>query len=126
MRPRSLALAGVLLMTACASGSRQTGNPYSQELGERNEVRIDIQNRNFSDATVWALIRDGNRRRLGVVTGKTDSVFTVPWTFSEPLRLEFDFVAGPRCFTESLQVDPGDIIELQIASEFAQMWDWCR
>lgn len=127
MKGSTVALAGVLLATAaCAGGGQRAANPYSSDAGDRNEIRIEIQNRNFSDVTVWALVRDGNRQRLGVVTGKSDSVFTLVWTFSEPLRLEFDFVAGPRCATESLPVDPGDTIELQIAAEFAQMAGWCR
>lgn len=121
------ALAGVLVTAAaCASASSDPGNPYSRDLDERREIRIEIQNHNFSDATVWALVRDGQRQRLGVVTGKTDSVFTIPWRFSELLRLEFDMVAGPRCTTENLSVDPGDSIEMQIGIEMAQMADWCR
>lgn len=122
------ALAGALLATAgCATGSPQrTGSPFSDDLRERNEVRIHVQNHNFSDATLWTLVRDGQRKRLGVVTGKSDEVFTFPWRFSEPLRIEFDMVAGPRCTTENIQVDPGDTLELQISSDFRMMSSWCR
>ncbi len=126
---RRLALTGALLATAaCASGGgpQRSGSPFGEDLRERNEVRIHIQNHNFSDATVWTLVRDGRRNRLGMVTGKTDAVFTVPWTFSEPLRIEFDLVAGPRCTTENLSVDPGDTLEMQIAVDIAMMSDWCR
>lgn len=123
------ALAGALLATAaCASGGgpQRAGSPFSDDLRERKEVRIHVQNRNFSDATVWTLVRSGHRDRLGVVTGKTDAVFTVPWNFTEPMRIEFDLVAGPRCTTENLQVDPGDTLEMQIAVDIAMMRDWCR
>jgi hypothetical protein len=121
-------LAGALLAaTACASGGPQSGgSPFSEDLAERQEVRIAIQNNNFSDATLWTLVRDGRRQRLGIVTGKTESVFTVPWTFSEPLRIEFDLVAGPRCVTENIDVDPGDTLELQIATDLSMMSSWCR
>ena len=111
------ALAGLLLLSACATGKTKAreGNPFSQDLAERNEVQITVMNFNFSDATVWALVRDGRRTRLGYVTGKSDAVFTMPWTFSEPLRLEFDLLADVRCVTEQIMVDPGDILELQIS-----------
>ena len=115
-----------LLLAACASPSARRGNPYSSDLEERREVRVEVQNHNFSDATIWAVMREGHRKRLGIVTGKSDSVFTLPWTFSEPLRFEFDLLAGPRCTTEALAVDPGDTLELQISTDIGQMSDWCR
>lgn len=112
-----LVLALSLLASACAS-SGATGtprDPFSQALEDRGEVQIKVMNFNFSDATVWVLEREGKRLRLGIVTGKTDAVFTVPWSFSAPMRLEFDLLADVRCLTESLSVDPGDILELQIS-----------
>lgn len=124
-----VALAGTLLtIIACASGGgpQKARSPFSDDLRERKEVRIHIQNHNFSDATVWTLVRDGRRSRLGMITGKTEQVFTVPWTFSEPMRIEFDLVAGPRCTTENIMVDPGDELEMQISVDLAMMRDWCR
>ena len=126
--PRA-ALAGALLAAAaCASGGgpQRAGSPFSDDPRERNEVRIHIQNNNFSDATVWTLVRDGRRNRLGTVTGKSEADFTVPWRFSEPMRIEFDLVAGPRCTTQNLMVDPGDSLEMQIAVDKRMMSDWCR
>lgn len=113
----ALAAALLLPLTGCASSGTGTAavNPYSQDLEERREVRIDVRNFNFADATVWALARGGDRTRLGIVTGKSSASFTLPWTFSEPLRLEFDLLADVRCMTESLTVDPGDVLELQIS-----------
>ncbi|MGD8322151.1 MAG: hypothetical protein PVJ02_17000 [Gemmatimonadota bacterium] len=128
---RGAAMAGAVavltVLGGCAtsgSGSR-TGNPFGDR-SERNEVQIKIRNFNFSDATVWVLTRGAQRKRLGVVTGKSDADFTVPWDFSQPMTMEFDLVAGPRCTTRPLEVDPGDVLELQIAVDFAQMSDWCR
>jgi hypothetical protein len=108
----------VLGLAACASGSGG-GSPFGDDLAERGEIEIKVVNLNFRDATVWALIGGSGRQRLGTVTGKGDEIFTLPWTFSEPLRIEFDLLAGPRCYTESLVVDPGDLLELQIASNAA-------
>ncbi len=116
---RAFLAAIVLGLAACASGSSSSGDPFSQDPAERGEIEIKVINMNFSDATVWALVNEGRRQRLGIVTGKREEIFTLPWTFSERLRIEFDLVAGPRCYTESLVVDPGDLLELQIASNAA-------
>jgi hypothetical protein len=123
-----LALSAALLaFVGCASGGPKiAGSPFSDDLAERQEVRISIQNSNFSDVTLWTLVRDGRRQRLGTVTGKTEAVFTLPWRFSEPMRIQLDFVAGPRCTTENIDVDPGDVLELLISTDLAMMRDWCR
>ena len=124
---RGFVLIGMtVLAAACGGGSRPAGNPYSDSREERREIGIEIQNHNFADATVWVLVRDGARKRLGIVTGKSDATFTLDWSFSEPLRLEFDLLAGPRCTTEALSVDPGDTLQLQISTDIQQMSDWCR
>lgn len=113
---RCLALAALLASSGCASsGTRPVGDPFNADPGARQEVQLRVRNFNFADATVWVMAREGRRQRLGVVTGKTDAVFTVPWAFSEPMQVEFDLLAGVRCVTESMTVDPGDLLELQIS-----------
>jgi hypothetical protein len=101
----------------CASSALAEADPFSQGAAEQH-IQIKVINLNFQDATIWALISGGRRQRLGIVSGKGEAEFTLPWRFSEPLRLEFDLLAGPRCVTEDLTVDPGDLLELQIASNF--------
>jgi len=86
---------------------------------------IHVRNFNFNDATVWTIVRDGPRHRLGTVTGKSDASFTLRWDFSVPLRLEFDLLASVKCVTEELAVDPGDTLELQISVDPSQD-PWCR
>jgi hypothetical protein len=121
-----LAMALSIVGSACASGSGTgAGNPFSQDAAERKEIEIRVINLNFNDATVWALIQDGRRKRLGIVTGKREEVFVLPWTLSEDLRLEFDLLASDRCYTERMRVDPGDLLELQIPAETSQS-AWCR
>lgn len=125
--PSTLFLAAALLAaSACASGSGRSANPYSADMGERKQVQIDIQNDNFSDASIWVVVRGSRQKRLGTVTGKSSASFKLNWTFTEPLRLQLDFVAGPKCTTRALQVDPGDVLQLQIAVDMSQMYDWCR
>lgn len=111
-------LSGLLLaLAACATGGQGEGggNPFSSALSERQEIEIKVRNFHFSDATVWVLARQGKRTRLGIVTGKSDAVFTIPWRFPDPMRMEFDLLADVRCLTDEITVDPGDVLELQIS-----------
>ena len=110
-----VALVAAVALQGCSAASLGgTRNPFGNDEPGGAEVRIRVVNFNFSDATVWSVIRGGRRQRLGTVTGKGEATFTVPWTFSEPLQLQFRLLAGPDCLTEELAVDPGDILELQI------------
>ena len=118
-----LACAALLLGVAgCASAGKTSGsaNPFGQAQGEQNEVRIRVVNLNFNDANVWTVVRDARRERLGMVTGKSEATFTIPWTFTDALRLEFDLVGGVRCVTEPLSVDPGEVLEMQISVDPSQ------
>lgn len=120
-RTRFALLALTLAVAACATASpMQSDGPFSAAGGERDMVTIDVLNNNFGDVTLWALRSDAERIRLGGVTGKTDARFTIPWRFSEPMRIEIDMVAGPRCVTENITVDPGDVLQLEIQPVFEQ------
>jgi hypothetical protein len=108
---------------ACGGVSSSLEDPFAP--GDRNEFRIFVQNDNFYDARISAIASGGVRRQIGYVGGKTDGVFTVPWTFSNDLRVEIDLQAGPTCTTEVIQVDPGDELRLQILSAITDS-DFCR
>lgn len=114
---RLLVLAAGLLLTAGCASSGTADGPFEDRTAP-DQVRIEVENLNFADVTVWALAQGGQRTRLGTVRGKSDSVFTIPWEFSMPMALELDLVAGPRCTTEEITVDPGDSLQLQIQSAF--------
>ena len=111
------AIVATLALAACASaGPRLSDDPWSST--ERPpQVRLIVQNRNFSDARLYA-IRRSARESLGILGGKQDAEFMLDWPSPEPLRIEINMLAGPRCVTEEMQVDPGDILELQIAVVF--------
>ncbi len=120
---RTLAAAGLMLAVAgCASAGGKPGsaNPFGEAQGEANEVKIRVVNLNFNDASVWTVVRDARRERLGMVTGKSEATFTIPWTFTDAMRLEFDLIGGVRCVTEPLSVDPGEILEMQISVDPSQ------
>ena len=47
---------------------------------------------------------------------KQQAVLEIPWDFSKPLRIEIDLLAGPKCTTDTIEADPGDILDLRIES----------
>jgi len=115
---RSAIVVGLLLAGCQSSGSSYQSEPFTTG-GQASEVHLIVQNRNFADVRLYAL-RRGRREILGTVGGKTDAEYDIDWDLSDPLQIEIDLLAGPTCFTRELLVDPGDIIELQIAPTFSQ------
>lgn len=115
-------LSALFVMVACAGMNTTTEDPF--EAGGENQVRVLVQNDNFYDARVYALV-EGVRRHLGSVTGKTNGVFVMPLSFPQEMRLEINILAGPTCTTEGLTVDPGDTLQLQILPEPLGA-DFCR
>jgi hypothetical protein len=109
-----------LAASGCAAGTQ--GSPFQGGADGERSIRIEVRNLNFSDATLHAL-RGSERVRLGIVTGKTDRSFDVPWTLSLPLQIQIDLLAGERCTTRPMQVDPGDVIQLQIESVLGRSGD---
>jgi hypothetical protein len=114
--PRILvAAAAACLLAGCALGG--TGSdPFSEGTRGEQEIKVFITNLAFMDATVHS-VTNGSRRRLGRVTGKRESVFTVPFRHSAEFYLEIDIMAGPKCRTEMMFVDPGDHVELVIQTD---------
>ena len=109
---------------ACGGVSTSTNDPFVAGIEGRNEIRVRVVNSNFYDARIY-IIGGGVRRPLGSVGGKKDGVFTTEWTHSQDARIEIRMFAGPTCTTESLSVDPGDTLQLQIMPEFDAS-DFCR
>lgn len=107
--------AGLVVSTACASGNGPSRAAFDDV--RPTSVRLIVQNMNFADVRLYTL-RRGARQNLGTVTGKQDREFTFGWDMADPMVVEIDMVAGPKCFTREMVVDPGDIIELQIPSHF--------
>ncbi len=113
----TMGMALLVALAGCATGS---GTPAPGVFVESrpSTVRIEVQNLNFQDARLYTY-RRGARAFLGVVAGKRDQSFVIDWDVPQPMYVEIDMLAGPRCYTEELQVDPGDVLELQIASVFS-------
>mgnify|MGYP001825468082 CR=1 FL=1 len=107
-------VAEAALVAGCA-GKRSEVEAFPDPYSEK-EVKIFVTNLAFMDATLYG-ITNGARRRLGRVTGKKDHVFTLPMQLSSEFYLEIDILAGPKCFTERMMVDPGDHLDLVIQNE---------
>ena len=102
--------AAVLLSTA---GCKAVAPGLFGERRARPQIRIDVTNLNFQDATLHA-VRNGERHRLGTVSGKGSATYTLEWRVPLPLQIEIDLLAGGRCTTRAVTVDPGERIQLQI------------
>lgn len=101
-------LAVTLVLSACATRGRGGIDPDSPP------IVVEVRNNNFQDATIF-MTRDGERQRLGIVTGKTDRSYAIPWGPNLVLRLEANFIGGGYCSTRSIQMEPGQrfVLELQ-------------
>jgi hypothetical protein len=119
LRTVRMLLSGVFAVTlAACSASNQADAPRPFVEARPSTVRLLVQNRNFSDARLYAESR-GERTTLGTVTGKRDAEFILDWPAHDPLQIIIDMIAGPRCTTQEMLVDPGDTLELQIAVVFS-------
>jgi len=105
-----------IIAGACGSGTSR--NPFDGSApgptGER--IRIEVQNLNFNDATVWAL-RSSQRIRVGRVTGKTDQMFDIAWNTATPIAFQVDVVSGRACRTPSIAVEPDSRVWVTIPSD---------
>ena len=106
-----------LVMVVGCTNSRRINDPFrGGEASGEGQIRIEVQNQNFNDASLHAL-RGGERVRLGDVGGKSDRQFTLRWNFSMDLQVEVDLVGGGTCRVDPLNADPGDRIWIRIPTE---------
>lgn len=117
-----LLLVAILVST---SGCRSLAPGLFGEKRARPTIQIDVTNLNFQDATLHAY-RNGERHRLGTVTGKGSATFSLEWRIAVPLQIEVDLLAGGRCTTRAMVVDPGTQIQLQIEVDIRRMVDCSR
>ena len=108
---RMLMLSAAVLAAGCASGSQAKLSRQAGAAG--SDVQVTVETQNFKDAVVYAVWGSGNRDRLGMVTGNTSQTFTAPWKAGD-MRVEIDFIAGDDIFTESMGVNRGDHLHVQI------------
>lgn len=120
-RTSSLPILFLLLLPAGCASATGGANPFQAASGA-SQIHVRIQNDNFYDATIWAVVNGARQQKLGVVTGKQDADFAMKWTVPRMLQFEIDLMTGNMsCRTRALTVDPGDDLELQITADFGQM-----
>ena len=78
-------------------------------------IRVEVQNLNFNDVTIWA-VRQGQRIRLGRVTGKTDEVFRTRWNPAMAISFNIDVTGGRSCNTQQVGVDENAVVWVSIPS----------
>ena len=114
-----VAVSAVVLLASCAPG-RGGSDPFSNERAA-GEIKVIITNLAFMDATVYGVL-NGARQRLGRITGRRESVFTMPLRSPAEMYLEIEIRGGPRCRTERTTVHPGENLELVIQTDNPYMF----
>lgn len=104
---RTALILAATFLTGCGASRSTAPSPFEDgPRGNASEepIRIDVQNLNFNDISIWA-VRQGQRIRLGRVTGKTDHTFRIPWNLAMPISFEIDVTGGRSCRTAQVGVD---------------------
>ena len=78
-------------------------------------MRMEARNLDCSGATSWA-VHQGQRIRLGRVTGKTDAIFRIDWNLALPISFSIDVVGGRACTTSRILVDRNARVWIQVPS----------
>ena len=111
----------IVALGSCLPAAPAPPDPFLDTAPD--EVQLYVRNQNYYDATLSA-ISDTGIRRLGIVGGQQEARFSMPWAVSAGLRVQIDLLAGRTCTTPPMQVNPGDIVELQILAQFDRS-DFC-
>jgi hypothetical protein len=118
-RARDVAVAAfvVLLLTGCAGSTRQA-DPFAGSAAAATSMRVEVQNDNFNDATIYYTQIGGPERRVGDVVGNGRRSFVVPLEFTGDVRFRIELLADGWCTLHPVVVSPGDVIGLQVVSDF--------
>jgi hypothetical protein len=105
------------MLATVAACSHATRNARDDEGGPLT-TRVHVENRAFLDMTVYVIGDDGNRQRLGTVTGNTDQEFVIPEYIIGPantVRFLVEPIGSNRApISDSLPVQPGQTVTLTI------------
>jgi hypothetical protein len=97
--------ATVISMAGCGGGSTTLSDETSPDPAS---VAIRVENNHFADAQIFIQFEGQSRRRLGTVTGKSTSAFTVRHT-QAPFRVIVAYTGGGATQrTESVSARPGE------------------
>lgn len=92
----------------------------AQEQASQSEVTLQVSNHNYLDIIVY-VVHDGQRTRIGMVTGSSEQVFTLPPRLlgqAHEIQLLGDPIGSEDfAVTELLLVHPGQYIEWTLESD---------
>jgi hypothetical protein len=78
---------------------------------------LQVENQGFNDMVIYA-VSGGQRVRLGLATGNSTKLFTVPTSLLRgggPIRFLADPIGGNRSpVSDEMTVHPGDLVTLTI------------
>lgn len=106
------ALGLVLAATGCGlfSGGG-TWDPFASQ--SERQLQIRVQNSTDYDVRIDVLAA-GRRESLGLVGGRTDREFEVPWARTENIQFRLDPTSGSRLTVGNVLVSPGDRVDLYL------------
>ena len=111
--PRVLILGIALATIACAGRHHARPEPVS-------DIPLKVTNHNWLDVTIYVL-HDGQRTRIGSVTGSSTQDFTLPRRLlgqSHELALLGEAIGSPDfARTELLNIQPGQYIEWTLETD---------
>lgn len=110
--------AGTMLVAlVIGSGIASCARAPAPEVDPDAPTTVLVDNQAFLDMTIYVL-ESSRRVRLGTATGHSRTRFTIPQYLVRSLtelRFQADPIGGSRTpFSESIQVSPGDEVELRI------------
>ncbi len=108
---RFLVVTGLVLAVA-ACGLIGTAADDEFEPRQAPELTLSVTNRNFYDATLYA-VWSARRHRLGRVSGNGERSFKFRWEHLE-LRVEINLLSVGSYYTLPIMVEAGDELELVI------------
>jgi hypothetical protein len=116
-------LAAVLVAVVPAACAKNT-SPSPEDNGPQVDVRtrVRVVNQQFNDMTIFVVTASGQQIRLGLASGTSTSVFDIPPTLLAGGITTLQFLAVPIAgfrnpFTQQLNVQPGDEVDLTIVNQ---------
>lgn len=121
---KTLAVAlATALSAACAANSQKTAGTGTEILRpEQEKTTVRVENRNWSDVTVYAIL-GGQRQRLGTVNSMGSASFRVPSHFlaaGRDLQLLVDPVGSSEEYmSPAMQVYSGQEVSLSVQNHLS-------
>jgi hypothetical protein len=117
-------IAAVALMTAAALPASLNAQSESSEVtASETRVTVQVDNGNWLDMRLYAVVEGGAYDRLGTVTGFSKGKFEIPRQLTAT-NSQIQLVAAPIGSTERYAAQPvmvsaGDVVEWKLANNLA-------